>query len=216
MDELETYELDRRLRPLTVPVLIHEPTWFVVDLQVAPLAPRGGLAPRHERRKQRNIEREGPRTSGSTDAVDCCLTTAAELLSPECVATLRTDRKETYATIAKQRFPSAIRHVRISSRERRGLDNPLFRINRTLAMLRDGVSRLVRRTWAASKRSEWLTRHLWIWVTYRNYVRRMINRTREHSAASMLGLFRTRLALADLLGLRAEFRSDPPGLCTAS
>ena len=38
-------------------------------------------------------------------------------------------------------------------------------------MMRDGLSRLVRRTWAASKCRERLEQHLWVWICYRNYVR---------------------------------------------
>jgi hypothetical protein len=106
--------------------------------------------------------------------------------------------------------------VRISSEEPRGLDNPLFRINRTLAMMRDGVSRLVRRTWAASKKREQLEKHLWVWIVFRNYVRRRINRSRTESAASMIGLFPTLLPTHDLLGLLPQFRADPPGIRTAS
>jgi hypothetical protein len=216
LDELETYETDRRLRPVTVPVLLHEASWFVLDVQVAPLASRGGLAPLDQARKERMIEREGRRRSGSTEAVAKCFATVAPLLAPGSGGMLRTDQKQTYVRLKQKQLPKELLHVRISSEEPRGLDNPLFRINRTLAMMRDGVSRLVRRTWAASKKREQLEKHLWVWVVYRNYVRRMINRSRTTSAASMLGLFPSLLPTDDLLGLLPQFRSDPPGIRAAN
>src|SRR5678809_623569 len=69
LDELETYETDRRLKPVTVPILIHEWSWFVIDVQVAPMAARGGLAPRFEKKKQLQAGLYGRRKSGSTEAV---------------------------------------------------------------------------------------------------------------------------------------------------
>jgi hypothetical protein len=38
-------------------------------------------------------------------------------------------------------------------------------------MMRDGISRLVRRSWGASKLRARLELHAWIWVVWRNYVR---------------------------------------------
>ncbi|MBM3975755.1 MAG: hypothetical protein FJ299_02055 [Planctomycetes bacterium] len=72
------------------------------------------------------------------------------------------------------------------------------------------MSRLVRRTWAAAKKREKLEKHLWVWVVFRNYVRRMINRSPGQSAASTLGLFPGLLPTHDLLGLCPQFRADPP------
>jgi transposase-like protein len=216
LDELETYETDRRLRPVTVPVLIHEPSWFVLDVRVAPMASRGGLTARHERRKQHLAQREGKRRSGSREAVRKCFERASPLLTSGAPGVLRTDEKHTYVSLKKRELPASLLHVRVSSKEPRGLDNPLFRINSTLAMLRDGVSRLVRRTWGASKKREQLEKHLWIWIVYRNYVRRMVNRSVGQSAASLLRLFDGLLCTDDLLGLEAAYRSDPPGIRAAS
>jgi hypothetical protein len=216
LDELETYETDRRLKPVTVPVLLHESSWFVLDVQVAPMASRGGLTEHHEQRKQALVEREGRRRSGSREAVRLCFKSAAPLVKRDVQGILRTDEKHTYVALRKSELPENLMHVRISSKEPRGLGNPLFRINRTLAMLRDGVSRLVRRTWAASKLRTQLEKHLWIWIVFRNYVRRRINRSPGESAASTIGLFDAPMTTDDLLGLEAAYRSDPTGIRAAS
>jgi hypothetical protein len=71
-------------------------------------------------------------------------------------------------------------------------------------MMRDGLSRLVRRNWAYSKCRHKLKRHLWIWVTWRNYVRQITNRDRWNSPASVLGIELRRLELHELL-LKRQF-----------
>ena len=38
--------------------------------------------------------------------------------------------------------------------------DPLFTINHTLAMLRDNIARLIRKSWCLSKRAEFLQLHL--------------------------------------------------------
>ena len=92
--------------------------------------------------------------------------------------------------------------VRYSSRAKRDRGNPLFPINHTLAMLRDGVSRLVRRSWAASKRRSKLELHLWIWACWRNYVRGITNKARHVTPAMAAGLERRPFRKDELLAWR--------------
>ena len=95
-----------------------------------------------------------------------------------------------------------MRHKRESSKTARNYENPLFPINLTMAMLRDGLSRLVRRSWAASKLREKLALHLWIWIAYRNYVRAITNEAPETSSAMSLGIERRMWKREDLLAWR--------------
>jgi hypothetical protein len=101
---------------------------------------------------------------------------------------VQTDRKSSYRTILTKHFGARLVHERYSSRARRDYSNPLFPINHTLAMLRDGISRLVRRTWAASKLRERLERHAWIYLVWRNYVRAITNQATKVSPAMALGV----------------------------
>jgi hypothetical protein len=198
-DELETFENDRRLQPLTVPVLIHRKTRFLVHLEVAPLPARGGLSPRDRERKERRAAAFGRRVSGSAAAVERCLLALKDVHAPLAPVELITDRKRSYPPLVRRMFPHRAAFVRESSGAVRNTLNPLFAINHTLAMLRDQVSRLVRRNWGASKRADQLVHHLWIFAAWRNYVRPTFNHTPSQSAASALGLFPGRLKPADLL-----------------
>ncbi len=199
LDELETYEHNRRLKPLTMPVLIHRPTRFVVHAEVGKLPARGGLSGRDVQRKQA----QGPRPSESREKVRRCLEVLKEIHDPSELVQFVSDRKRLYGMLLKEQFPGRIgTHVQVPSGDARNTANPLFAINHTLASLRDHVSRLVRRTWAASKRGPELMHHVWVWVAWRNYVRSLSNRLRRVSAGMMLGLLRRRLTPADLLRWR--------------
>ena len=200
-DELETYEHDRRLQPLTVPVLIHARSYFVVGTEVAPLPCRGGLSERDRRRKLERERTLGRRRSGSRAAVERCL----GLLEPLVVGRrplIVSDRKKSYPAALRRVLGRGHLHATTPSTARRDRRNPLFPINHTLAQLRDGVSRLVRRTWAASKRGARLARHLWIWICWRNYVRDVTNEAPGTTPAMLIGAARRPVTREELLGLR--------------
>ncbi len=175
LDELETYETHRKLKPVTVPVLIERKTGFVVHSESAPLAPRRPRTPAQEERLRQIELVEGRRRSGSSRAVRRTFDVLAENVASEGLLEMTTDCKKTYGAHLRGLFGDRLVHRRVHSKRRRNTRNPLFKINLTLAMLRDGLSRLVRRTWAASKLRERLELHLWIWTGYRNYLRPMTN-----------------------------------------
>jgi hypothetical protein len=175
LDELETFEHSRRLQPVTMPVLIERGSYFIVDLQTAPLPCRGRLSERDRRKKQEREAEFGVRRSGSREAVEKCFDTLAEVHARRGPVLVETDMKTGYRTILAKRFGSRLAHARHSSKAKRDYSNPLFPINHTLAMMRDGISRLVRRSWGASKLRARLELHAWIWVVWRNYVRGITN-----------------------------------------
>ena len=73
-------------------------------------------------------------------------------------------------------------------------------------MLRDGLSRLVRRNCAHSKEREKLEWHLWIYIAWRNYVRAITNLRPGESAAMVAGLVPRMLEISELLQWRtAQF-----------
>ena len=209
LDELETYEADRKLKPVTVPVLIDRRTGFVVHTECAPLAPRGSRTPSEEERLKRIQASEGRRRSGSTRAIKRTFGVLAKNVVSTGVVQVTTDEKKSYGTCLRQLFGERLEHITVSSRRKRDTRNPLFRINHTLAMLRDGISRLVRQTWAASKDLTKLHVHLWVWNCYRNYVRPMTNaeaRKGGKTPAMAMGLATRRWRPIDLL----RWKVGPP------
>ena len=177
LDELETFERDRVNMPLTMPMLVSRHTLFILDLEVGTLPPRGRKpsgARRHQRRSQ------------SSAAVLAVLERVAKLDAPErsVPACFVTDKKTTYPGLIRRAFGRRASHTRVDAKAPRNSGNPLFAVNLTFAMLRDGISRLVRRNWAHTKAAARLVRHAWIWVAWRNYVRRRTVKTPEETAAT--------------------------------
>ncbi len=114
-----------------------------------------------------------------------------------------TDDKRTYSRLGKEVFGNRIAsHVRVSSQAPRNAANPLFAINHTFALARDMVSRLVRRSWAASKKHEALNRHLWCFIAWRNYVRPVTNDFPRSTPAMELGVAKKMYSAVDLLRWR--------------
>jgi transposase-like protein len=199
LDELETFEHDRRLCPLTVPVLIEQSSYFVLHACAAALPARGRLRPRdRERRRQREL-RQGKRRSGSRQAVQECWSVLGQLVGRTRVVEVATDSKLQYESQLWRTFGRRVFHLQGRSKEPRVPGSLLFPINHTLAMMRDGISRLVRRSWAASKKRERLELHQWIWIAWRNYVRGVTNKAWRVTPAMALGLLDRRLRPVELL-----------------
>ena len=202
LDELETFEHSRRLAPVTMPVLIQRRSYFVVDLDCAPLPCRGGLSERDRKKKAQRERLHGVRRSGSRKAVEKCLSTLAAVRSTNRPVRIQTDCKATYAPMLSRTFGDVVIHERHSSTARRDHKNPLFPINHTLAMMRDGISRLVRRSWGASKLRARLLHHAWIWAVWRNYVRGITNKHPRTTPAMAIGIERSRWRIAELFAWR--------------
>jgi len=197
-DELETYEHNRRLKPVTVPVLIHRDTRFVVHLEAGQLPARGCLSEADKAKKLFY----GPRPSESNAMVDRCFAVLSRVHRPSEYLQIVADGKRSYPPIIKKYFTHIAALAQVPSNDPRNTSNPMFQINHTFASLRDGVSRLVRRSWAASKKKEELVHHAWIWTGWKNYCRPVVNRMRHRSAAMLLGLAGRRLTEAELLRWR--------------
>ena len=207
MDELETYAVSRRNDPLTVPVLIHRPSFFVVHTDVGPLPRRGGTGRDEAIPAELTEEERRFRNAGSRVAVGACCDRLAEF-SPVADVFVGTDRKRSYPKLLRDALGERVNHLKTPSDLPRGTRNPLFRINLTLAMMRDGISRLVRRTWAASKLPERLLQHLWVWVCYRNYVRGKTILTPYETPAMALNVLDKQVDFDELFVWRPPYVAD--------
>ena len=199
LDELETYEHNRRLKPVTVPLLVHKPSLCILHVAVGTLPARKPLSPANQKKLELLEQAEGKRTSESREKVAECFDELQRLLPPAGIVEVGTDEKHTYRALLKKRFGARLVHETTNSKRRRSYWNPLFVVNHTFAMLRDGLSRLVRRTWAGSKKREKLEWHLWTYIAWRNYVRPITNLRRFESAAMVAGLAPRMLELSELL-----------------
>lgn len=201
-DELESYEEHRRLKPVTVSVLIEQRTGFVIHTDVETLPPRKPLRRREEAKLQELERVEGARGSGSLRAVRRTVDQLERVACREGAIRVTTDRKASYHTALTRSLGSRLEHRRIDGRAQRGVRNPLFPINHTLARFRDLASRLVRQTWAAAKKRTALADQLDVVVAFRNYVdgwRSEPAARRRTSAAAELGILSRRLTPAEFL-----------------
>jgi hypothetical protein len=204
LDEEETYEA-ASIRPLTMPVLIEKDTWFVVATAVGSIRRLAVAGSARRRRQARDERRNGRRPDESKACVQKVLTELAHKV-PTGNIVLRTDQKASYGTIASEVFGERVRHETTAGTRIRATHNPLFPINTTMAMTRDNMSRLRRKSWLVTKKAERLQDHLAIFAVYRNYVRRRFNRDKEaETPAQFLRLLPRNLHPHEVLAWRQDW-----------
>ena len=210
LDEMETFETNRRTRPVTVPVLIHADSMFVIDADVAPIRPSGRMNDYRRQLIAMDEKRNGIRRNGSPASIERVMRSALRALGWKGRAVLVSDEKTTYPVIAKRVFGDQLVGVKqYSSKLPRNTENPLFRINLTNAMARDLNGRLRRRSWLVSKLRKFLRCQLGYFMAYRNYVRVRFNQEKK-TPAQHHG-FRSRpLKPEELLGWRQDWGDLSP------
>ena len=165
-DELITFE-HSRLKPLSVAVMSCGHTRAILAYGIAQIPASGQIA-------ARSIEKYGKRTNRSASMRKGVLMK----IRPHLLAsvTLRSDEHPRYRSEIKKVLPN-VSHVQFPSKrgsltgqgelKRTGYD-PLFGINHTLAMMRDNIKRLTRRTWCTTKKTHALDDVIAIYVNYHN------------------------------------------------
>src|SRR6185295_12346136 len=123
LDEQETFERDRLLRPVTMPVLIHQESRFVVHVEAAPLPARGRLSRRDRERKRKMEAKEGVRLSGSREAVKRCFEVLAHAMGREAAAVIVTDQKSSYATVLAETMAGRFVHEQRSGKLPKTMSN---------------------------------------------------------------------------------------------
>ncbi|HKB14544.1 MAG TPA: hypothetical protein VKF62_00680, partial [Planctomycetota bacterium] len=86
----------------------------------------------------------------------------------------------------------------------KGPRSPLFGVNHMAAKVRYGLARLIRRTWAASKKRERLAMHLAIYWVWHNAWRWKTNRERT-TPGTEEGLWNRRLSVREILSWRQDW-----------
>ena len=201
LDEMESFETNRRIQPVTIPVLIERNSYFVLHAESAPLPARGKLTPYHQIKKIAYEEKFGKRKSGSSKAV---LNSFKKLntFASRTIA-FQSDKKRTYKTLLGKLYKGRISEYSTSlSTDPRCPGSRLFPINQTLAMMRDGISKLVRRSWCHAKKRISIDRHMWVWIAWRNYVRSITVRNLDETPAMVLEVCDKPWSAANLLRWR--------------
>ena len=165
-DELITFE-HTRLKPLSVAVMVCQQHRCILGFRVAQIPASGLIA-------QLSREKYGPRRNLSGYARRDLLKTLAPHIAPQ--ATVTCDEHPRY----REELKAALSDVKVIQHrsvrgsltgqgelKRTGWD-PLFTINHTLAMLRDNIKRLTRRTWCTTKRQSALENVIAIYVHFHN------------------------------------------------
>ena len=165
-DELLSFE-HTRMKPLSVAVMSAVGDRCILAYGVAAIPASGLIA-------QRAREKYGKRRNRSAAMRKRVLNAASTYLSPTVL--IESDEHKHYAAEISPILPAAThlqyRSVRGSltgqgELKRTGFD-PLFAINHTLAMMRDNIKRLARRTWCTTKRQSALDDIIAIYVHYHN------------------------------------------------
>ena len=171
-DELITFE-HSRLKPLSVAVMVaveHGELGVhrsIIGFGIAQIPASGLIA-------KRSVEKYGKRKDQSPSMRKQVLETVAPRLSPTVL--IESDEHASYADELKQALPKSVHIQHPSIRGslsgqgelKRTGDDPLFTINHTLAMLRDNIKRLARKTWCTTKRGNVLSDILAIYSHHHN------------------------------------------------
>ena len=203
-DELITYEQDRCTKPVTMPIVVEASTGFVVTQCAAPIRPGGKKSPQCAARIARQEATEGPRPDGSKAAVTQAFAVLDSVTQRLPVIRLVTDEKPLYGKLARERFGVRLEHVKVSGLLPRIPSNPLQPINFNELMMRDLLGRLRPDSWLVSKKHGYGQRANWFYASFRNFVRRRVNRVRE-SPAMVLGFTNQRWKPAELLAWRQDW-----------
>lgn len=175
-DEMRS-SIHTKCKPVSIPVAVcpQSRMFLAFDVVSMPAQP-----PLHEK----SLRKYGPLADDRDLGVANVLKRISTMTKPDCV--IETDMDPRYGPHIESHFPSAVHQAHRSSpacetgqgeMKRVGFD-PLFAINHDLAMMRDGVSRLVRKTWATSKRLDRLSDHIAIYIWFHNT--RLVVGARRH------------------------------------
>ena len=208
LDEMESFE-SNRYQPVTIPVLIHRHTFFLVASAVGPLRRKGRLTQLQRSKRAEHESLHGRRPSQSAAAVRRVLRKLQPLVAPHSPVVLDSDRKPLYGRIGRELFGDRFRWRTHSASARRDRANPLFPINHTNARLRHFLARLRRRSWCVSKQRAALQGHLDIAALWVNYCRGITNRTGT-TPAQALGIAERARRVEEVLAWREDWEARSP------
>lgn len=168
-DEMQS-SIHTKCKPVAIPIAVDARTRRILALGVASMPALHPLI-------EIALKKYGPRQDDRPRAIAEVLNRISPMLQNG--AKITTDSAPRYPGPIRRLLPNTY-HVAVKSRKacvagqgelkKTGFD-PLFPFNHTAAMIRDGISRLIRKTWGNSKRADRLEDHLYLYAHYHNTVR---------------------------------------------
>ena len=165
-DELQTIE-HTKCKPLSVAVAVAKKERKILGFQVSKMPATGHLA---------NISRKkyGRRPDERVKGMGQLFDELSQLLSP--TASFSSDECSFYKGVLRRYFPQANYEQHKGQKScvagqgelKKTVFDPIFTVNHTFAMMRDGISRLTRRTWNTTKKIESLIDHISIYIWMHN------------------------------------------------
>jgi hypothetical protein len=204
MDEMETFENERGVQPVTVPVLIEKQSMFISFVDAAPIRPTGKMSKSRLSAFQRHEKRCGRRPNKSRESLTRLFRWLGKHAKGAWPVVLNSDEKILYGYLGRRQFGKRLVHLKTNSKVLRATWNPLFKINLTNAIARDINGRLRRRSWLVSKRRRLLRLQLFLHAAYRNYIRTRFNRDAA-TPGQLLGFMPRRVGFTELLSWRQDW-----------
>ena len=167
-DDLETFE-QTKCKPITVTLFVEHKTRKIIDFSVARIGAKGHLA-------KVSRAKYGIRKNESFKKREQLFKRIAPYIDEE--AKISSDESVFYPILVRKHFPIAdykrFKGAKSAATgqgelKKQGFD-PLFSVNHTFAMMRYGMSRLVRRTWCTTKCIKSLENHIALYVDFHNQV----------------------------------------------
>ena len=165
-DDLITKEKTKML-PLSITAAVDAQTREILAIKVSKIPAFGLLA-------QKSRKKYGKRKFEHKKNLDKLLEELRPLVQENPI--INTDDHKLYPELIQKHFKGA-QHERFKGAKgsvtaqgelKKVKRDPLFAINHTFAMMRDNISRLVRRSWCITQKIEMLEHHLQIYMKYHN------------------------------------------------
>lgn len=158
-----------KLKPLSVTVAVDVERRFILGAKVSQIAAFGHLA-------QKSKKKYGARYSNHKEMLHELFEEIKDTVHP--YGLIESDEHGNYAPAVRKYFKN-VEYKQYKSEKgcisgqgelKKVKHDPIFGIDHTLAMLRDNVSRLVRRTWCTTQDPQRLQGHLEIFMFYYNQI----------------------------------------------
>lgn len=166
-DDMITIE-HSKMKPLSISIAVDKKTRKILGARVSRISASGLLA-------KKSREKYGYRKSTHKEELHNLFRSISKSIANN--ALFESDEHSLYPYFVRRYFPEAEHRTYKSIRSsnsgqgelKRTVYDPLQRINHTLAMLRENINRLLRKTWCTTKRPDMLQAHLDLFINYHNF-----------------------------------------------